>query len=444
MAIRDHIDDDFNASTRQVDCKVEIYFDEVPLTVTKSDYLISCDELEEVTAESSDPIGAVSANEFSMVLLNTNGIFNPHNTSGPYYSKIKTGIVIKPYFRLLTDTDTLNWIQMGTFYVSEWSAEVTGTKATVYATDIMKDVFGKDPVDIQVVADNTFKQFIDYVFGIIGYTPAVSADLTQLLPFGYVKGVPKTFLTELMAGALAMCHSDRLGGIVVNPIAATRVNRATLTDANQVISVSAKQSTLKTYNGVSLTYSLPQLLYDQKVMEAKDFKVKVGTHAYDTMSFNEGPVAGVGHIAAQTVDNKVQVTTFSYSPWQIKMTINNDTEAQLLTALSVYGTRVDFTDTVIADSTTPLLTINNKYIQTPEYAANYKTFLNAFVSNITPVLEVTIRGNLLLKLGDLITIQSTKYHLNFTGLIWRIKTSYPGYLKQTITLLNSEIVGVIP
>ena len=441
MAIRDHIDADFNAPSRQVECKVEIYFDAEPLVITHSDYLMKLSLTEESSAESSNPLGAVSANELDLTLSNKNRIFTPTNVTGPYYGKIKNGVKLKVFFRLIDPVDTLNWIEFGVYYVAEWNSEATGINATVYATDIMSTVLTEPSANIQVVAGYTFKQFYDYMFATIGHAAVVSSELDGIIPFAYASDSISADLSELTCAAMAMCYSDRAGVITVEPINASRALRATLTDSDQVVSVTVKQSTIKTYDGVSLTYRYPQLLLNQNLLEVTDLDIPAGNYAHDTMYFDDGPVAAVGHVAVQTLSDLVTVLGFSYTPWQIKL-ITNSLNA-LTTNLSVYGTLVDFTDTVISDEAASMFSYTNKYIQTVAYASVYKAFLEAFVGSDVPTIDAKIRGNLLLKPGDKITVTSDMFNVTFTGVIKRMKYTYEGYLSCTATLLNSDIVEVI-
>jgi hypothetical protein len=440
MATRDHVDSDFNALSREVECKLAIYFDETPIEVTSHDYIMQVSISEESSAESTNPLGAVSANELEITLLNQDGIFSPSNASGTYYGKIKTGVKIIPYIRLLDSTDTLNWIQLGVFYVTEWNAVVTALTASVYATDIMKDVLAGDSTDVQVVPSYTFKQFIEYYFSVLGYSMTADASLTDVIPFAYAESDIKGTLSDLACAAKAMCYSDRTGTIVANPVVTTRALRATLTDGDQIVSVSLKQSTLKTYDGVAFTYRYPQLSMNTNILEVDELSIPNGAATFTPISFDKGPVAALSHVAFQTIDELVYISAFAYTPWQVTLTTQNDTGAALDTNLSAYGTLVEFTDIVLSDETDNMLTYSNKYIQTETQAESYKAFLDAFVASDIPTLDVQIRGNLLLELGDKITVQSTKYNLAFTGIIQRAKHTFAGSLSTTLTLINADIM----
>ena len=135
--MRPLIDADFNAASREIFMRLDIYLDEIPLEVTKENYLIDASWLEEGSADSSNPFGAVSSNEFSFRLYNENGLFSPTNTSSIYFGKIRNGLKIVPFIRTI-DTD---WQQLGEYFATDWSAAITGTYADVTANDKWYQIF---------------------------------------------------------------------------------------------------------------------------------------------------------------------------------------------------------------------------------------------------------------------------------------------------------------
>lgn len=438
MAIRNHTDADFNALSREIECKLVIDF-AVPLEITSHDFIISLAVSEEASSESKNPLGEVSANEIEVTIFNTDGIFSPTKESSPYYGQIKTGLKIIPYFRLIDSVDTLNWEQLGVFYVTEWNATITSSTASIYAMDKIKEVLAGDATNVQVVADYSFKAFYEYYFSILGYDINTDEVTEDIIPFAYAEAGVGTTLSELTCAIGAMCYSDRTGLIVVKPITAARALRATLTDADQIVSIKTTQSILKTYDGVALTYRYPQLTMNELVLDIETIPIPTGTSTHKASSFDKGPVAAISHVSLQTLNNDVKIVSFRYTPWLLNIVTENLTLGALNTNLTAYGTLVEFTDKVLSDETSNMLTYSNKYIQTDLQAITYKAFLEAFISNLIPTLVVQIRGNLLLQLGDKITIHSDMYALTFTGIILRAKHSYLGYLRTTLTLLNVEV-----
>ena len=104
---------DINNDSRYLDVRLDIYFTSTPLSVSKSDYLIDADWLEEGSAESSNPFGAISSNELSFRLFNDNGMFSPTNVSSPYFGKIKAGVPVELFIKPIYDDEEVEWVQLG-------------------------------------------------------------------------------------------------------------------------------------------------------------------------------------------------------------------------------------------------------------------------------------------------------------------------------------------
>lgn len=442
---RDAVDQDFNTPSRQIVMRLDIFFDGLqsdPLIITKDNYLMDATLLEEIGAEDSNPLGTISANELSFSLYNSDGIFSPTNTNSPYYGKIKTNVPIIPYMRPETaDNTEVNWIKMGVYYVSDWNATVTGAAASITADDKLQQVFLKPAPVIPVGLNKTQAAFFQEVFDALGYAAKISQDLNATLLYTFTEGEQKSYLQEMLQGAIAYCLCDKNGDIIVEPLNGSKPLRATITDADQIISVDATQSLIKSYGGVELTYVLPQLTEAVQLLQMKEVNIPPGVFTHNKVSFNRGPIKTITSMYTLTKGKEVTIIDYTSSPWDITFTTKNE-GTQVLSDLVVYGVAVDFVQAILADSTTNVLKVKNRYIQNTEYAHKYKNILEAFVNSDMPTLTLQVRGNPLLNVGDKIRVQSERYNLDFTGIIQRINYSYVGFLSCEITLLNSSILEV--
>ena len=444
--IRDATDEDFNAHSRCILLKLDIFFDGLqkdPLTVTREDYLIDAELLEEASAEDNNPLGAISANELAFSLYNDSGIFSPTNPESPYYGKIKVNVPIIPYMKPDMDDGTeVNWIKMGVYYVSDWNATITGAAASITANDKLQQVFLEPAPVIPVGLNRTQAAFFQEVFDALGYAAKISQDLNATLLYTFTEGEQKKFLQEMLQGAIAYCTCDKNGGIVIEPLDSTRPLRATLTDADQIISVNAEQSIVKTYGGVELTYVLPQLTEAIQLLEIKEANVPAGIFTHNKVAFSKGPAKVITNVCAITENKEVAIVDYVNSPWDITLITKNESTTKATSDLTVYGIAVDFVETILTDNVSNVLKVKNRYIQSTEYAIKYKEMLEAFVNSDMPTLTLQVRGNPLLNVGDKIRVQSERYNLDFTGVLQRINYKYVGSLSCEITLLNSDILEV--
>jgi len=433
-------DADFNADSRALSVKLEIYFDG-PLTVSKDDYLIDASWLEEGSAESTNPFGAVSSNELSFRLYNENGIFSPTNTSSPYFGKIKAGMLVIPFIRPEDTDEEVEWEKLGEYYVTGWDAAITGTYADVIANDRWYQIFSSPTPNYPVRRDTNFHDALTEIYDLMGFEVLVNSSLTKPLLFSFIEGEPLSFTQEIVTGALAFCTCNKAGIPVIEPFVAERPIRATLTDANQIKVVSTTQSINKAYDGVQLSYYIPQGMDQEKLLDLQNIAAPAGTFQVENVAFNNGPLWQLTSIGLQS--NTVSLVDYTATPWRIALSLNNTGDAGIV-SIYAYGQAVGFNKVILTDDVVKLLKAGNRYIQTAEYAAQYKSVLNGFVTNTTPILNVSIRGNPLLNIGDRVNIQSLKYQLNYSGVIQRLHYQYAGGLSCEMTLLNSSFLqGVL-
>jgi len=437
--VKQATDAEFNSEERMITMKLDIYFNPSVLTVTPDNYLIDCNWLEEVASETKNPLGTASANDMSFTLFNEHGLFTPTNKESPYFGRMKLGVKVVPYIRPLDIEEEIEyeWIQVGEYFVTDWSSAIAGTNASVTATDKMLDVLNEEEPDYLVELDVSFKQAFTNLFKMMGYEVKIGDGLDRVLQYSFVDG--SRWLHEMLQGAIAFCTADKNGDIVIKRLTNNQPIRATLTDGNQIKDAKALQSIIKSYSGVELTYTLPQLKADTTLLNLSSYDVKSGRTVTRPLLFSNGPMLHIHYLAMTPENATVSLTKYHATPWFIVMTFDAEFDSEI--ALVVNGTIVDLVQAFLTDSGAKLLKVENKYIQDDAYAVQYKKMLNTFVSSDVPNLELGIRGNPLLNVGDKVVVQSDKYNLLYTGLIQRMAYRYRGGLSCVMTLLNAEVIG---
>jgi hypothetical protein len=432
-------DADFNIVSRYLDVRIDIYFTSTPLTVSKSDYLIDANWLEEGSAESSNPFGAISSNELSFRLFNSDGIFSPTNSVSPYFGNIKAGVPVELFIRPIYDNDEVDWIQLGRYYVTGWEAQITGTYADVVANDEWYNIFNSPMPNYPITRDITYHDFMSDFFDLLNVVVSLDECLTGTLPFAFVSDSIKDFLQELSAAALGYVTSGKDGTPLIGSFMGNKPVRATLTDDDQIRTVSTKQSIIRAYDGVELTYSVPQISAVTSLVELAGVVLSQGTNEISNIAFSSSPLWQVSMIDIKSNSDVVSLRNFEATQGLISLLLECAVEA-IEADLAVYGKTIGLTEFTLSDEATKQLSISNKYIQSSSYAEYYKSILNAFVNNNVALLTLSVRGNPLLNVGDKVIVSSTKYNLNYTGIIQRMNYSYAGGLLCDMTLLNAEIL----
>lgn len=437
-------DDMYNAPSRHIEFKYEIHFVEGsdPLVVTKDNYLVSSTGLEEAQSDSGSVLGAVSSNEISFDLYNEDKLFTPTNYSSPYYKLIRRGIRIEVFCRAVVDVET-EWDQLGTFYTTEWYTTSSGIVATVTANDRLYNVFDSVPPEYMVTPNASYKDLYKSFFGALGVNVTVDDSLDDSLPFAYINGTNKEFLTELSNGALMLCFGNREDGVSVLSRLRDKALRATLTDDDQIFEITDRQSIEAGYNGISVTNNVKQESNTLEVISIKEHELARGDNELSNLLLNIVPLVRLKYAkvsgSAEAFVSSIDATTNS-----VNLVVTNPTDSNHSVDISVCGTVVETVSSTHTEGGSNPIVLNSNYVQTVKQLNKVVTYLRRANNSVTPTLEVVTRGNPKLRLGDKIRVQSTKFSIDYTGILIRNSYTYDGSLRSVITLLDASLLGEVP
>ena len=434
-------DADFNNADRYLDLKLEIFFSGLsgaPLTVSKSNFLIDVDWLEELSADSSSPFGVVSSNELTFRLYNENGMFSPTNVASPYYGEIRTGVPVALHIRPIT-ADEVEWTQLGMYFITGWDAQLTGSHADVRANDIWYFMFNNPMINYPVTKNISYSTLLTEVFALLGHNVSIDTSLNTVLPYAFISKSTKTFIKDILAASLSYATCSKSGQPIIEAFLKTRVLRATLTDNNQIKSAVSKQSITKAYDGVALSYVIPNLSSHAELIAISNLTVPVGTFTVSGMEYKHNPVWDVNTVLVRDATGKVRLINYSSTQDTLSITVNNTGTIPIDISVYAYGMHVELASVALTDNGSSLLKVNNNFIQTISYANIVKGVLQSYISQDVSSLSVDVRGNPLLNLGEKIKLYSAMYNIDFTGIIQRLKYTYNGGLDCSMTVLNANI-----
>jgi hypothetical protein len=433
-------DASYNASSRTIYHKVDIYLDgdsAAPLTVTRDNYMVTTSLLEEATSGDT-PFDSVSSNEMTVNLNNENSLFTPTNADSEFYGKMKRGVKIIPYFRTSESDD---WGQVGTFYVTDWSASPTSSVAVVTADDKLYNIFGQDAVDMPVVANMLVGDFYTSFFNLFGIVPVVDATVTASLIKAFNELGNKEFLSALSTAFFCICNCAHNGSVTIKELSTPQALRATITDADQVKTIDVKLSISSDYDSAYLKYYVPQESAEESVLNINEIDLDSESSPL-TYTLDNKPLIRFKSISFS--NNSVLFTFVSAEATSKTITIVlNNVPDNITTSLNVNGIYLEKVGYEIGSQEQNPLSVDNVYIQDTQSAINYKAIMDRFAANMTPVIQATIRGNPNLQVGDKIRLISTRYGVDFTGIIMRQNFDYDGGLSCAVTLLNSALVEVV-
>jgi len=442
--MRTSTEQDYNAESREIEFCIDIYFNGLlasPLKVTRGNYLIDVDLLDEACADGDTFIGVPSANEVSFNLFSEDGIFNPNNTHGTYYNKIKIGIPLHVYVRPVDEEDPYNWDSLGIFYVTDWNTDITGINVSVTGTDSLQKLFNSDKVKLPIKRDYSIEYLIRDFFLYNNISIITRGLFNQILPFAYIDKENNKFLQEIALGALAFIYNDHSGNTVVQALDTASEVLWELTDHDQIIRINAKQSLVNSYDGITVICEQPQLSEEINVLQNRAQEIEGNaTLSINSQGFTYTPLYALSHVEVQS-DADCEVKDVSASVYDISYKLQNLLNLDSTVDVSFFGYIVEKIPMTLSDNTSAMLKIDNDYIQTKAYAERVKNLLTAYIRLAIPVLEIDTRGNPKYQPGDKVRIYSEKYNVDFTGWLIRQQFKYDGGLRCTITVLNSGIIG---
>lgn len=430
----------YNSISRKIDARLEFYFTSEPVVITNSDYLISFNLLEELGSDAeANPIGAVSANGLDIVLYNENGIFSPANPQSPYYGLMRSGVRVIVKLRPAVGAE---WDELGTFYVNDWYAEVTGLQASLTCYDKLYDALNSPAPALPVTKETTYYDAFDAYLKALGYKHTLDTDLRGTMSWWYTLPEAAETLRNLADACRAAVFCDHHDNIRVLNLAATRAVAATLTDDNQIIKATVPQSINRNYAGLDVSIYNTQLSDQIQVLDMKEHSVPVGTTESNLSQFSKRPVARLECVTLTTPNTLVELSGYKYTSDAISLKTRNMNADNVTAAVAAYGKIAEAVKTTYYTYGNNPLVYDNVYTQTADMAGRTSRMLEKFIKSALPTLALSIRGNPQLNLGDKITVSSERYNLLFTGILQRASYTYNGALRCDINLVDSNILEV--
>lgn len=290
--------DPFDGSSRHIDMKLLVYFEDVPVTFYTSDYLIDVSLIEEAAGEAQNPLGAVTANTMDFALSNESQIFTPTNTESPFYGFIRMGIKVEPFIcstlshldiNAETDVD-ITWISMGSFQVVDWVAKSGSLVANVATVDPMINIINRPLPRLPVLRDITHGELLGEIFRALGVAEfqidtRVIQDTIDFATFEHNATVSGAMQT-IADSAICTVLYNRAGIPVMRPFL-DGVPVLELNDSNHIIDVDTQQSILKNYDGVDLTYYRTSLTDTKELLNISQLHISDGLYVHGPFAFDE-------------------------------------------------------------------------------------------------------------------------------------------------------------
>lgn len=292
--------------------------------------------------------GELPKNHIEFSLDNSDDKWNPKHPKGPYrYLSERLRITLRYGFDVLNDGN-VEWIDGGTFYLSEWYTPANGLEASFKARDALEfmldDIYtGEVTGTLYELANNAVRQ-MNKIPGFVMGLSAVLKDYTVAdIEYNGNESVAEILQKCANAAKCVMCQW-RNGILVIQPLDYTN-SGYTITS--------------------NLAYSYPEIEYSRPL---KQIIVTYGDGSKQTLNYgSEGEAQTLDNNFISTASQAVEVGQWVVDALKTRMTIGGEFRGD---------TRLDLFDVVNVES--KYGTINNvvlteiKYTFTGAFRATYK------------------------------------------------------------------------
>ena len=427
--------------SRRLVSKALVYFDgdaATPITFI-GDNIVSFGLLEEVAADSSTPLGAVSSNEFELTLNNESRDFTPTNASGAYYGKLHPNTLVEPFLCLETASGVFEDIPLGSYRTSDWKAPASSIEATTICHDRLYELGARDVPELPVLENTTATEMLTVLFHALGLSDTefiIDSNITAMtIRYGWFSS--GKVLAALQAFSISVGCSifvNRYNKIRVMSNLTSSESVLTIDDDKQIINAETIQSYTNTYSGVDIVYSTASTARDTTLLTMTDVVIPVGGTTLSRLAFTTTPAFDVSQIVVSGAESAV-VTEIAYGAFTISLSFSNTGSAAETIGITVIGRPIELVENtcsavdaalqaLIGDSR---LTINTPLIQLQASAELYAAQVLKLVKDPTAYIDVTLRGDPSLELMDTVTIDdaaekienvaviTTRHNIDFTG-----------------------------
>lgn len=439
----------FDNDTRLIEMKINIYFDDVILSVTKDDYLISCSLLEELSSDDTSPLGAVSSNEFEFELYNENDIFTPTNEQSKYYGKIKSNVKVDVFIR--EELSNGKWISMGTYYISDWKCYQSSQTIIATCNDKIQSIINKNIPSISIERNVSVKDFITLILKSVGLTSSEFKidNLLSLQTITYAYPHSNKLgevLNELSKAHLCYIYMNRDNVLeVVSMLNSNRVSVGIWSDDNQIIEPNIESSIIRKYTSVIVKYVNKYISGVVDIASIDKLTIPPGNLKLDTIITNE-PIYEVNGVVCEAT-RPITVKSISQSANELYISLNNDnTDILENVTITLSGKTIKTNSTLSIeksisdiDNTRPL-ELTSEYIDNKNIAEQISNIMYNYITEDVPFIEILIRGNPEITLGSIITIDDTTNKISGDYIIVSQKFTFNDSLECNVRCLNKSIL----
>lgn len=187
--------------------------------------LVSISMLEELTYDDDiEALGGMSANEVTVVLDNSDRMFNMNNEASPISKQLNRNRKIQPYLGAEVTPGTIEWYPLGTYWAYKWDVPVDNLTASVIGFDTIGLLSLTSYTNHQVMSNKSLGELIDIVltnaketFSFLQWTVDTSL-YSVIIPYAwFAAGSHAAALRKICSAYPMHIYCNREGHIVAAP-----------------------------------------------------------------------------------------------------------------------------------------------------------------------------------------------------------------------------------
>lgn len=408
--------------------------------------------LEEMDYESGTlPIGNISANEITVKLDNSTRRFTPGNPHSPVASLMLKNRRIRAWLGVEV-VGEVAYYPIGVFWSMDWHVPDDEVYAEVVGYDRLEFLRTSIFNPHEVFVSQTLYDLIEEVLtdaGLLEAEYTIDESLDSItIPYAWFDEVTHRYaLTKLCEAGLARAYCDRNGRVVVEPFTAPANVSFTFTSDNFF----TKDHPLKWSEMVNqievtanpLTASAEETIY----ADADTVAVPAGSDVTKFYIFTHSPCIDVQEPDITQSGADISVYAYTAYSWGISVTFRNTGgTSQNVTSVTIDGKKLESTgkirvtetdDDSIAANGLVGISIDNDFIQSRARAEDIAETLLASYKDPRRDITLKCRGDIALKLGDLVIAPDYLDEVTDEYIVVRQEFEWTGRLEATVTARRS-------
>ena len=440
-----------NQSSREFLALIDVYFDGElnPPTTFQSDDIVMFTLLEEFCSNERDFLGTVSANEFDLILKNSNRELSPTNVESPYYGKLLPKVKVVPYIGLHNGVEE-EYICLGKFWSGDWISPSHTLETLVPCYDLMYFIGQVYIPGIEAVPGVTLRALLSKAFIAAGLAKEdfVIESLNFPIDVGWVpEGKLKQVVQTLIRG-IAYLDTTRDGKIRIRPISllqqATPVE--SMDEFNQIVHLEIPTKFLELHSKVTVRQYRARIEQDTVLLRIEEKISANSSEEFVNVRFSTVPMGMITHIELIDSQGTCSLINKQYTSWNVSFDLVNSGGLAADVEIIVHGKPIDLVPqdrSAVKQEVWDIvgekeLVVDNELIQTKLFAEFIRDQLFILTSRPIRSAIALVTGNPLLTVGSCIEVHNTtdKYQ-PFIGTIVKRTLTYQGAIEENYVLFKS-------